>query len=124
MDFMKDWWVDNDWLETENDWLETENDWLLFMAVVEFSSTYFMSVLRPFSKGISLMELLPEENNISLLQEWISFYKVNYSTNSIPLIEQHYFPFTPYNKLIKTNTIPPDLASTIINDPFSLPINT
>lgn len=118
MDFIKDWPEDKDWLETENDWL------LVMIVVVEFSSTSFMSVLRPFSKEISLIELLPEENNISLLQEWISFYKINYSTNSIPLIEQHYFPFTPYNKLINTNTIPPDLASTIINEPFSLPINT
>lgn len=117
MDFIKEWWDDNDWLETEN-------DWLLVMTVVEFSSTYFMSVLRPFSKGISLMELLLEENKISLLQEWISFYKIYYSTNYIPLIEQHDFPFIPYNKLINTNTIPPDLASTIIKDPFSLPINT
>jgi len=70
------------------------------------------------------MELLLEENKISLLQEWISFYKIYYSTNYIPLIEQHDFPFIPYNKLINTNTIPPDLASTIIKDPFSLPINT
>lgn len=114
-----------DWFEEFIDWLETENDWLLvIIVVVEFSSTYFISVLRPFYKGMSLMVLLPEENMISLLQEWTSFYKIYYSTNSIPLIERHDFPFTPYNRFINTNTIPPDLASTIINDPFSLPIST